>query len=101
MRINQPTSLLPPVRRGRVIGLQIDGHPVTAYQGETVAAVLLAEGIRAFRQTHQAGEPRGLFCGMGICYECLVTVDGRPNIRACLTPVAEGMRIETRAEVEL
>jgi sarcosine oxidase subunit alpha len=101
MRINQPTPLLPAIRRGRVISLQIDGRTVVAYQGETAAAVLLAEGMRAFRRTRQDGQPRGLFCGMGICYECLVTVDGVPNIRACLTPAAEGMRIETQAEVEL
>jgi predicted molibdopterin-dependent oxidoreductase YjgC len=79
----------------------IDGEEVTAYEGESVAAVLLAEGRRAFRRTLKEGAPRGLFCGMGICFDCLVTVDGVPNIRACLTPVADRMAIETRSEVTL
>jgi hypothetical protein len=66
-----------------------------AYEGETVAAALLADGRRAFRRTVRRGEPRGLLCGMGVCFDCLVRVDGRPNVRACQTPVAEGMRVET------
>jgi predicted molibdopterin-dependent oxidoreductase YjgC len=75
--------------------VQIDGRPVTAHTGETVAAVLLAEGIRAFRRTPGRNEPRGVFCGIGVCYECLVTVNGAPNVRACVTTVAPGMVIET------
>lgn len=75
--------------------MHVDGRPITTYAGETVAAVLLAEGVRAFRRTAQRGEPRGVFCGMGICYECLVTVDGAPNVRACVTTVTPGMSVET------
>jgi len=59
-----------------------------------VATVLLAMGRRAFRRTGN-GAPRGLFCGMGICFDCLVTVDGRPNVRACMTTVQPGMVVET------
>ena len=97
MRI--PTSrLIPPLsHRGRIITLFVDGRVVTAYEGETVAAVLLAEGQRTFRRTPHGDEARGLFCGMGVCYDCLVTVDGRANVRACLTPVGEGMRVGTGA----
>jgi predicted molibdopterin-dependent oxidoreductase YjgC len=95
MRITTSAPQLPLVRRGREITIYVDGRPVTAYDGETVAAVLLAEGIYAFRRTTETGEPRGLFCGMGICYDCLVTVDGVANVRACVTPVAEGMMVET------
>ena len=82
-------------RRESVIIVSVDARPVSAYAGETVAAVLLAEGIRVFRHTAKRGEPRGIFCGMGICYECLVTVDGVPNVRACVTTVEPGMVIQT------
>jgi predicted molibdopterin-dependent oxidoreductase YjgC len=81
-------------RRESVIIVSVDARPVSAYAGETVAAVLLAEGIRVFRHTAKRGEPRGIFCGMGICYECLVTVDGVPNVRACVTMVRPGMTIQ-------
>jgi aerobic-type carbon monoxide dehydrogenase small subunit (CoxS/CutS family) len=72
----------------------VDGEPVQAFAGESVATVLLAQGRRTFRHTEH-GAPRGLFCGMGICFDCLVTVDGVENVRACMTPVAEGMVIAT------
>lgn len=60
-----------------------------------MAAVLLAQGIRTLRHTPKNGRPRGIFCGMGICYDCLVTVNGERNVRACLTPVSPGMAVET------
>jgi sarcosine oxidase subunit alpha len=72
-----------------------------AYEGETIAAALLAAGIFTFRLSPKHKEPRGLFCGMGSCYECLVTVDGAHAVRACVTPVSDGMRIETCKELEL
>jgi predicted molibdopterin-dependent oxidoreductase YjgC len=78
--------------RGEPFALDVDGQPVTAYQGETVAAALIAAGYRTFRHTAH-GLPRGLFCGMGVCFDCLVTVDGRPHVRACLTLVQPGMRV--------
>jgi aerobic-type carbon monoxide dehydrogenase small subunit (CoxS/CutS family) len=81
-------------QRGQPVTISVDGKPVQAYLGETIAAALLATGQRAWRQTLQ-GEPRGLFCGTGICFDCTVTVDGVPGVRACITPVAEGMVVET------
>lgn len=74
--------------------ITVDGEPAAAYPGETVATVLLAAGRRIFRRTAHAA-PRGLFCGMGVCYDCLVTVDGQPDVRACMTTVQPGMVIET------
>jgi len=74
----------------------VDGRPVTVVEGQTVAAALLAHHQRVFRRT-AAGQPRGLFCGIGLCFDCLLTVNGAPNVRACQTPVAEGMMIETAA----
>ena len=99
MRITRSDASLPQVERGTPVTVSIDGQPVVAYAGETVAAVLLAQGRRTFRQTTRTGQGRGLYCGMGICYDCLVTVDGTPNVRACLTPVAAGTIIETRVTV--
>ena len=82
-------------RRESAMTVSVNGRAVSAFAGETVAAVLLAEGIRVLRYTAKRGEPRGVFCGMGICYECLVTVDGVPNVRACVTTVEPGMVIQT------
>jgi predicted molibdopterin-dependent oxidoreductase YjgC len=73
----------------------VDGGEITAFAGESVAAALLASGVQAFRDTAREQAPRGLFCGMGVCFECLVTVDRRPNQRACMTPVRDGMRVVT------
>ena len=80
------------LERGRRLELVLDGEPVEAYEGETVAAVLLARGEIATRRTVK-GEPRGIFCGMGVCFDCLVVVDGVPNTRACMTWVRDGMEV--------
>ncbi len=95
MRITRADPELPEVQRGEPITVSVDGRPLPAFAGETVAALLLSQGIRTFRHTAKGHQPRSIFCGIGICYECLVTVDGVPNIRACLTPLAPGMAIET------
>ena len=84
----------PETQRGQAVSITLDGVPVQAYLGETIAGALLTNGRRAWRRT-ESGEPRGLFCGIGICFDCLVTVDGVSNVRACVTPVIEGMVIET------
>ena len=77
------------------INLTLDGVPVTARPGQTVAAVLIEAGITSWRTTRNEGRPRGLFCGIGICFDCLVTADGVPNQRACLTPARDNMALET------
>ena len=74
------------------IRISFDGQPLEALPGETVAAALSAAGILAYRTT-PSGAPRGLHCGMGACFDCLVTVDGRPGQRACLTKVRDGMAV--------
>lgn len=85
----------PTAKRGETLTIEVDGQPVEAFAGETVAAVLLASGRRVFRYTDKTHAPRGVFCGMGICFDCLVTVDGMANVRACVTPVRAGMVVET------
>jgi aerobic-type carbon monoxide dehydrogenase small subunit (CoxS/CutS family) len=84
------------LERGRSVTIIVDGAPVSAFEGETIGAALLAAGKRVLRTTARLGAPRGLYCGMGVCFECVMTVDGRPNVRTCQTPVREGMRIETQ-----
>lgn len=84
------------LERGRAIAIVVDGSPVPAFEGESVAAALLAAGTRVLKTTARYGAPRGLYCGMGVCFECVMTIEGRPNVRSCQTPVREGMRIETQ-----
>ena len=86
-------------QRGQAVTITVDGTPVKAYQGETIAGALLANGWRAWRRT-EGGQPRGLFCGMGICFDCLLAVDGVANVRACITPVVDGMVVETEGPKE-
>lgn len=84
------------LERGPEVTITVDGRPATAYLGESVAAALMAAGDPPgdlSTRTTPGGEPRGLFCGMGVCFDCLVIVDGVPGTRACVTWVREGMDI--------
>ncbi len=85
-RLREPTE---------TVGVVIDGRLYRAAAGDTVAAALLSAGIDVFRLTPRHGAGRGVHCGMGVCFDCLVEIDGRPNRQACLTPVREGMAIAT------
>ncbi len=76
-----------------VIHFSMDGKPCLAFPGDTVAAALYRAGRRSWRHFRKGGD-RGLLCGMGTCYDCLVTVDGIPDMRACQVRVREGMVIE-------
>ena len=73
-----------------------DGRTLTAHEGETVAAALTANGVRVFRRSAKRGEPRGLFCGIGQCTDCIMEIDGVPNQRTCMTLVRAGMRVNTQ-----
>jgi predicted molibdopterin-dependent oxidoreductase YjgC len=70
------------------------GRRIEAEPGQSVAAALIAAGHRSWHTTRQSGAPRGVFCGIGVCFDCLVVVNGRPNQRACLTEVRDGDRVE-------
>jgi predicted molibdopterin-dependent oxidoreductase YjgC len=76
--------------------IQFDEERVVAAPGQTVAAALWAAGIRAWRTSRDGGTPRGLFCGIGACFECLATIDGEPNQRACLVPARPDMVVVTQ-----
>ncbi len=80
--------------RGEQVTITVDDQPVDAYLGETVAAALWAVGIRALSHSAQKKEARGMYCGMGVCFGCRVTINGVPNVLACQTTVAKGMRIQ-------
>lgn len=95
LRIKHSSPLLPEAQKGKVVFITIDGKYTEAYEGETVAAAMLAAGIRTFKHSQTYKQPRGLYCGMGICYECLVIINGLHAQRACITPVSDGMQIET------
>jgi NADPH-dependent 2,4-dienoyl-CoA reductase/sulfur reductase-like enzyme len=81
------------ITRGKDIEIFVNGQPIRAFEGETIAAALAAAGIREFRRTGQLHDPRGLYCCMGTCYGCLVTANGQPNVRACITPVQADQQI--------
>lgn len=79
------------------VSITVDGKAVTAREGDSVAAALLGAGSVACRTTPVTGAPRAPFCMMGVCFDCLVVVDGTPNVQGCMTRVHAGMRIETQA----
>lgn len=73
-----------------------DGSPVSFRDGQTVGAALVAQGWISWRTTRVGGRPRGLFCGIGVCFDCLVTIDGVPNQRACLVRARDDMAVTTQ-----
>lgn len=79
--------------RGAKLTIFVNARACDAYEGETVHAALLAAGHRALRKTAKTNQSRGIFCGMGVCYDCLVTINGVPNQRACMTMVEDRMEI--------
>jgi aerobic-type carbon monoxide dehydrogenase small subunit (CoxS/CutS family) len=78
------------------ITFTFDGQPVQAEPGQSVAAALIASGRRSWRSTRKEGRPRGVFCGIGVCFDCLVTINGRPNHRACLAEARPGDAVRTQ-----
>lgn len=78
----------------RTVAIFFDGETVEAREGDSVAAALLAAGFAAFRSTPVTGAPRGPYCMIGACFDCLVAIDGEPNRQACMTLVRDGMRVE-------
>jgi aerobic-type carbon monoxide dehydrogenase small subunit (CoxS/CutS family) len=88
--------ILGEAQHGRTIHIEVDGELVAAFEGEPIAAALLAAGYRVFRRTTKRDEPRGVYCAIGRCTDCAMTVNGRPNVRTCVTPAADGMKIRTQ-----
>lgn len=75
--------------------LSFDGRRIEVLDGDSVGSALTRAGVRAWRNTRRRGRPRGLFCGIGVCYDCLLTIDGSPDQRACLAPARPGMDVRS------
>lgn len=84
------------VTRPAAVGITVDGRPVSAYPGENLAAALAAAGVLRLRSSPRAKAPRGMFCLMGVCQECVVEVDGR-LVTSCTEPVRAGMAVRLGA----
>ena len=78
------------------VTIYYNDQPIEALEGEPIASALINAGIRAFRTTAKRHEPRGIFCAIGRCTDCMMIVDGVPNTRTCVTPVRDGMRVCTQ-----
>lgn len=82
--------------KGREISFTFDGKEMTGYEGEPIAAALKAAGVMIHRYTKKGHKPRGIFCAIGRCTDCVMVVDGVPNVRTCITPLKEGMDVRTQ-----
>lgn len=84
------------IKRGRKIKFWFDGREITAYEGETITAALYASGIMKLRESTRFKRPRGFFCAIGKCSSCLMKVNGKYNVRTCITLAEDGMVVETQ-----
>jgi hypothetical protein len=82
--------------KGPEVSFTYDGRAVTGLAGEPIAAALKALGVMTHRYTVKAHEPRGVFCAIGRCTDCVMVVDGAPNVRTCMTPLKAGMDVRTQ-----
>jgi predicted molibdopterin-dependent oxidoreductase YjgC len=82
--------------RGRRVAITVNGRKIEAFEGEPVAAAMLAAGLKVFRHTPKLKQPRGAYCATGRCTDCVMRVDGVPSVRTCITPVKDGMIVESQ-----
>ena len=83
-------------KEDRPVRFTFDGKELEGYEGEPIAAALHASGVRVLRESPELKRPRGFFCAIGNCSSCLMTVDGRPNVRICVEKLREGMNVTTQ-----
>ena len=83
------------INRTQKVKLTVNGKIIDAYRGETIMAALVASGFKKLKKSHVIGEFRGPLCGMGVCYECQVMINGTPNLRSCMIEVEDNMDIRT------
>ncbi len=95
MRIKEH-PILGTIKKGKKVKYYYNGTEMEGYKGESIAAALHAEGVMVHRYTSKLHKPRGVFCAIGRCTDCVMIVDGKPNIRTCMTLLKEGMYIETQ-----
>ncbi len=77
-------------RSAKTVTVSLDGGTVTGLAGQTIAGVLLGSGVLSWRRTSTTGAPRGVFCGIGVCFDCIITVNGDRDVRACQRRAADG-----------
>ena len=88
--------ILGPLGKRRWVHILVDGERIEAIEGEPIATALIAAGKKVFHRTEKRGDPRGYYCAVGVCTDCIMIVNGKPNVRTCVTAVEDGMRIETQ-----
>lgn len=83
-------------QKNKEVAFTFDGKVLSGFEGEPVAAALAAAGVKIHRYTAKQHKPRGVFCAIGRCTDCVMVVNGKPNIRTCVTPLEEGMTVQTQ-----
>lgn len=94
MRI-QEHPILGEITKGDEVTFTMDGKSIKGYEGEPIATALKAAGLMVHRHTKK-GSPRGVFCAIGRCTDCVMIVNDKPNVRTCVTPLEEGMKVQTQ-----
>ena len=87
-------------QKGKPVTFYFDGKQMEGYEGEPIAMALRANGVLRHRFTTKLHQPRGIFCAIGRCTDCVMIVDGKPNTRTCMTPLKAGMHVETQGKPE-
>lgn len=100
LRIKKHPFLKGEQQNRRWVSITVDGRPMEALEGESLSAALWAEGHIALRYDDGSNTFRGIYCGIGHCFECRVTVDGIPDVRSCLVQVRSGMRVSLQVAAE-
>ncbi|MEJ2221061.1 MAG: (2Fe-2S)-binding protein [Desulfobacterales bacterium] len=95
MRIDEH-PILETFEKGKKIQFTFDGQPMEGFEDEPIAIALRSNGVLIHRYTTRRNEPRGMFCAIGRCTDCIMVVDGKPNIRTCVEPLKDGMKVETQ-----
>ncbi len=88
--------ILGALEKGKAVRFTFDGKEIEGCEGEPIAAALKAAGVMVHRYTQKEHKPRGIFCAIGRCTDCVMIVDGVPNVRTCITPLREGMVVKTQ-----
>jgi predicted molibdopterin-dependent oxidoreductase YjgC len=92
----QEHPILQSFSKGKPVEFEFDGRILRGYEGEPIAVALKANGVMIHRYTARRRQPRGMFCAIGRCTDCVMIVDGKPNVRTCVTPLKAGMKIATQ-----
>lgn len=88
--------ILGETKERKQVSFTYNGTTLTGYEGEPISVALKANGVMVHRYTAKTHEPRGIFCAIGRCTDCVMIVNGKPNVRTCITPLEEGMKVQTQ-----